>query len=714
MKKEVLATWIGCLLLAPIALASYNNPHGVLNITAGQATATPSLSGWECTGDFLANDVILVDLLPSIFWSQNDSAFGAPNGMPIMYVYVSITDPESSISRYELEYTYNPSDPVRRLLLYNETALSFGQGVSATVILPSNFSMTYTFIAGTAKLDGTYFANVTFVGYAIDYRAEGTYAPGYFALYRVGCALQDDVAVTDLVPSQNYAYEGCMLNVSVTTANLGNFTENVTVNVYYYGVVGEGMIGIKKFALNSEQTETLTFTWNTTSVKPCYSGYDIAATADISPWIDSNMTNNILQSPFVVQVRMIGDLNGDGIIDIEDIAEAARAFGTVPGDRRWNSYADLDRDGKIDGMDLVMVAKNFGKSYTMTVVRPQVSTSWNPAEDSYGQRNYGSVWSERGNCYGLISTAILYFMDYKLGNSDYPCFPAQNPPATSTSALTLPANPTVLNNASLAVMFHQEYDPNNNFINSPLEGVEFDKLIGALESGIPAFFIMGGNDSSGHPAYHAAVAYAIQPLQDGPVNILLSDPNFPQQSKTANYNPITRAFSYNAGGLSFNKFEIGTPIVIKASWFAPPYIHTVSWPTNGYTIVLANKPVEVVSESGFIDYFNETGDSGSLICGIPESAGFEEGEIQVYAIPSNIQCHVVDPSADQFAIAVTYVENASGRLASFRYLSGLAAMQEPLNFAVISSNSILSTKAAVNLLDTNVTLSRHSSRLFCL
>jgi hypothetical protein len=703
MEKTVLVTLIAFLLLSPIVSASCNNPHGVINISAGQATATPSLSGWECTGDFLAKDVILVDLLPNIFWSQNDSAFGEVNGMPIMYVNVSITDPESSISRYQLEYTYSPNGPVGTLSLYNETALSFGDGISSTVILPSNYSIAYTFIAGTANLDGTYFANVTFVGYTIDYRAEGSYAPGYFALYRVGGVLQHDVAITDVVPSQNCTYQGFIINVNVTTANLGNFTENVTVNVYYNGVVGEGMIGTETVALNSGQTDTLTFTWDTTSVKPCYSGYSIAATADIYPWIDSNMTNNILQSPFTVQVRIIGDLNGDGKIDIEDISDVARAFGTVPGDPRWNPYADVNRDGRIDGMDLVMVAKSFGKSYTVAVIRPQVSTSWNPVEDSYGETNYGSVWSEGGNCYGLSSTAILYFMNYKLGNSDYPCFPAQSPPATSTSGLTLPADMTVLNNASLAVMFHQEYDPNNNFIDSPLESVEFDKLIGTLESGIPALLLMGGVDSSGQPAYHAAVAYAIQPLQDGPVNILLSDPNSPQQSETANYNPITQTFSYDAGGFSFNEFEIGTPRVIQASWFAPSYIHTVSWPAAGYTIVLADKPVEIVSERGFMDYFNKTGDSGSLVCGISGSAGFEEGEIQVYAIPSNIQSYVVDPSANQSAVTVTHVENTSVRLTSSTYLSDLTEMQKPLNFTVNSSDFSFSTKAAVDLLNTSVT-----------
>jgi len=47
-------------------------------------------------------------------------------------------------------------------------------------------------------------------------------------------------------------------------------------------------------------------------------------------------------------------------VDGKDIAGAALAFGTVPGDPRWNTVADLNHDFKVDGRDIAQVALNFG------------------------------------------------------------------------------------------------------------------------------------------------------------------------------------------------------------------------------------------------------------------------------------------------------------------------------------------------------------------
>jgi len=60
---------------------------------------------------------------------------------------------------------------------------------------------------------------------------------------------------------------------------------------------------------------------------------------------------------------MLGDLNGDGKIDIKDLALAAKAFGSYPSHPRWNSRADVDQDGRVYIKDLAIVARNFGKTY---------------------------------------------------------------------------------------------------------------------------------------------------------------------------------------------------------------------------------------------------------------------------------------------------------------------------------------------------------------
>ena len=65
-------------------------------------------------------------------------------------------------------------------------------------------------------------------------------------------------------------------------------------------------------------------------------------------------------------VKLIGDMDGNGKIDIVDVATVAKAFGTQPGNPRWNPAADLSGpiplvpDGRVDISDVAIVAKEFG------------------------------------------------------------------------------------------------------------------------------------------------------------------------------------------------------------------------------------------------------------------------------------------------------------------------------------------------------------------
>lgn len=79
---------------------------------------------------------------------------------------------------------------------------------------------------------------------------------------------------------------------------------------------------------------------------------------------DSNTANNQHDSPYTVKAKeWIEDLDGNGKINIIDIATAAKAFGTVPGHPRWNSDADVNKDEKVNIIDIAMIAKQFGKNF---------------------------------------------------------------------------------------------------------------------------------------------------------------------------------------------------------------------------------------------------------------------------------------------------------------------------------------------------------------
>jgi parallel beta-helix repeat protein len=64
-----------------------------------------------------------------------------------------------------------------------------------------------------------------------------------------------------------------------------------------------------------------------------------------------------------IRVKMLGDVNFDGIVDLRDVYAVARAFGKIPGKPRWNLPADENQDGAIDLRDVYTVYKNYGKAY---------------------------------------------------------------------------------------------------------------------------------------------------------------------------------------------------------------------------------------------------------------------------------------------------------------------------------------------------------------
>lgn len=59
---------------------------------------------------------------------------------------------------------------------------------------------------------------------------------------------------------------------------------------------------------------------------------------------------------------LLGDINGDSIVDMKDILVAAKAFGSRPGHPAWNPDADVFLNRRIDLFDIALIAHNFGKT----------------------------------------------------------------------------------------------------------------------------------------------------------------------------------------------------------------------------------------------------------------------------------------------------------------------------------------------------------------
>jgi len=83
---------------------------------------------------------------------------------------------------------------------------------------------------------------------------------------------------------------------------------------------------------------------------------------------------NILTKDIAIRL-LRGDLNADGKVDLRDIHTAARTFGSVLGDPRWNPRADINKDNVVNLIDIFLIAINFGKTLEYQASISSISNS---------------------------------------------------------------------------------------------------------------------------------------------------------------------------------------------------------------------------------------------------------------------------------------------------------------------------------------------------
>ncbi len=58
----------------------------------------------------------------------------------------------------------------------------------------------------------------------------------------------------------------------------------------------------------------------------------------------------------------VGDIDGDGSVDVIDLLYLIAAFGGNRGDAAYNPRSDFNGDGSVDVIDLLYMIENFGNT----------------------------------------------------------------------------------------------------------------------------------------------------------------------------------------------------------------------------------------------------------------------------------------------------------------------------------------------------------------
>ena len=168
-----------------------------------------------------------------------------------------------------------------------------------------------------------------------------------------------DVAVLNITPSKTTIYEGRPINVTVIVENQGDyFSETFNVTLYYETTP---IATQTVHDLPVGTTAELLFTWNTIGLLPCVN-YTLNAEAETVPY-EMDFADNTLAYPGGnIRIKLMGDVNGDCIVDLYDLTAVALAFSSSPGDPNWNPETDLNEDGTIDIFDIVTIVVNYGRT----------------------------------------------------------------------------------------------------------------------------------------------------------------------------------------------------------------------------------------------------------------------------------------------------------------------------------------------------------------
>jgi len=177
--------------------------------------------------------------------------------------------------------------------------------------------------------------------------------------WRMIYVMTRDIAVVEVTPSTDRIYVGRTITINVTVANKGEINETFDV-ILYYNITAGNTIGAQTVRdLLPGEHIALTFHWNTTGVKPC-SNYTITAHA-LPVYGETNTTDNTLSSHIRVKIKMMSDINGDGKVDMIDVYQVVKTFGSNRGHPRWNPEADFNLDGKVDMQDVYTIVIHFGE-----------------------------------------------------------------------------------------------------------------------------------------------------------------------------------------------------------------------------------------------------------------------------------------------------------------------------------------------------------------
>jgi hypothetical protein len=152
--------------------------------------------------------------------------------------------------------------------------------------------------------------------------------------------------------------QGFPVRINTTVENHGDSAETFYVSAYAINVTDSYLIGEQQVTLDSKARTGLTFTWNTSGY--ARGSYALSVRAEtVASEVD---TGDNSCGAGTVWVNIVGDVNGDNYVGIDDIFAIAVHFSEEPPHPYWNPNCDLNDDDYIGIDDIFTAAVHFGET----------------------------------------------------------------------------------------------------------------------------------------------------------------------------------------------------------------------------------------------------------------------------------------------------------------------------------------------------------------
>jgi hypothetical protein len=149
--------------------------------------------------------------------------------------------------------------------------------------------------------------------------------------------------------------QGYSDNITATVANQGGYTETFNVTVYANATV----VASQNVTLSNGNSTNITFIWNTASL--AYGTYIVSTYTQLARGENNTANNNFTCG--AVTVSIPGDVEGIFRVNMGNVVDILRAFGSTIGMPNYVANCDIANDGRIDMGDVIVALRDFGQHY---------------------------------------------------------------------------------------------------------------------------------------------------------------------------------------------------------------------------------------------------------------------------------------------------------------------------------------------------------------